>query len=294
MFSARISKVYCSIVIVVSIAMLAGISITSSLALLSLGVAVTVMGLPHGALDFTIAKMLGYCANKTKTSIFILTYSGIAAGAVLFWLWLPAYALTVFLLISAHHFSSDWEQLLPYSARFSLAVILLCAPSLLYAAILQHIFVMLMLSPAAALIVIKGMQTATLISIGILVVNLALKLHDIKWQSVWESMEICVLLVSSLLLTPLLHFALYFCLLHSTKHFSHTTLTLKLTLYRAVWLSLPFVIATLLAAALIAQIKTTPFITADILQYVFIGLFGLTVSHMLLIETWQAVKTSTR
>ena len=147
MNNSNISKVYCVITLAICAAGLAGIVLTPTMAVMSLVIAVSVMGLPHGALDFAIAKMLGYCSSPLKTGVFMGVYCVIVALSVLFWIWTPVVALIIFLMISAHHFSSDWEQLLPYSVRLSLVVFILCGPSMFHADAIQQIFPVLMVSP---------------------------------------------------------------------------------------------------------------------------------------------------
>lgn len=276
-----------------AVAAVVGVSLTTGVAILSLAMLVVVMGLPHGALDFAIARLLGLCTTPTKIMLFMLGYISIVMLSVLFWLWLPAAALTVFLLISAHHFSTDWQQTLPYAARLSVALVVLCAPAILYAAELKPIFVILMLSPAAAELIIYAMQIVAGLSVAMLLGGIRSKAGRLYGVSGWQRAEILVLLLSGLVLQPLLHFALYFCFLHSTKHFQHTAHALNLTLRRALYVSLPFVILTLLGVLLVAQVSKTGVFTSDILRYIFIGLFGLTVSHMLLTEKWRQVAAAT-
>jgi hypothetical protein len=63
---------------------------------------------------------------------------------------------------------------------------------------------------------------------------------------------------------------------------------LNWTITKSLLLSLPFVGATLAIAAIAYNYFGTANINTDLMRLVFIGLFGLTVSHMLLINRWHS------
>jgi len=112
--------------------------------------------------------------------------------------------------------------------------------------------------------------------------------------SAWSLSEYIALFVSSLVLTPLLHFALYFCVLHSPKHMADVGGELKFKLKQSIMASLPFVVLTLLISiALFFHFSSSP-INIALLRWVFIGLFGLTMSHMFLISIWHRSIQATR
>ncbi len=56
---------------------------------------------------------------------------------------------------------------------------------------------------------------------------------------------------------------------------------------RAIAISLPFVILTIVLAAGLYELFASSNINADLLRWIFIGLFGLTMSHMLLVRLWH-------
>jgi Brp/Blh family beta-carotene 15,15'-monooxygenase len=105
--------------------------------------------------------------------------------------------------------------------------------------------------------------------------------------SIWRVVEYTALLLSSLFLSPLLHFVLYFCVLHSPKHMRDVGNKLNVRFARLVVLSLPFVVVTMLLAATLYVWLGSANLGTDLLRWVFIGLFGLTMSHMLLVSVWH-------
>ncbi|MDC0603092.1 Brp/Blh family beta-carotene 15,15'-dioxygenase [Aliiglaciecola sp.] len=291
MNSDRISQLYCSIAFLAIIAWLFAGSIDSTAAIITMVIAITVIGLPHGALDFAIAQLIGLCTSPSRVLAFLVGYLFVVGLSIGFWIIVPAAALMIFLIVSAHHFASDWQDALSYWPRLSLSTITLCAPSLLYASVLSDIFRLLFLSPKAAQTIILIMQAATVISGGFLIRALVFRRSLFQILSRWQIGELMFLLISSLLVTPLLHFTLYFCLLHSIKHFSHTAKSLGVSLGRATWLSIPFVLLTVTGVLFIAWLRPSQLLSPALLQYVFIGLFGLTIAHMLLTERWRLVSS---
>ena len=76
--------------------------------------AVTLIGLPHGAMDAAVALALGYGRNFGKMAVFVLAYVLLAAVVVGFWIVAPVLALALFLLISLVHFGlGDTEAQIP-------------------------------------------------------------------------------------------------------------------------------------------------------------------------------------
>lgn len=293
MNSNRISQCYCAIVVLTTAIWLGASTINTNTAMIIMVIAITAIGLPHGALDFAIAQLMGLCPTPTKVTKFIIGYLLVVGACVVFWLLFPAIALMIFVIISAHHFASDWQDSLTYWLRLSLSSMTLCAPSILYAPVLSDIFALLFLSPIEIQAILFTLQVTTLVSGLFLVGAVILGRQVFKRLTDWQIGEVAVLLISSFLITPLLHFTLYFCFLHSTKHFVHTAKALSVSLKRAIWLSLPFVFLTIFGAFFIAWTGPQRWVNTALLQYLFIGLFGLTVAHMLLTEHWRFVtKTS--
>ena len=90
---------------------------------------------------------------------------------------------------------------------------------------------------------------------------------------------------------PLIYFVVYFCLLHSPRHFLLTADHLKLTPLQALRATWPILMSTLAMAALGALVLAvlTPAFEPATLQIVFIGLAALTVPHMLLTAVFRTV-----
>ncbi|MDT0594744.1 Brp/Blh family beta-carotene 15,15'-dioxygenase [Glaciecola petra] len=281
-----VSKFYSTSVALVFIMLAFNVALPDTVAALLFLLAIITIGIPHGALDFYIAKGL-----KTKPSIqwqvaFLGLYVFVTLISISIWLMFPAFGLSVFLLISVYHFSSDWAKLLPKKIALAFAAVVLCAPSLVYKASIIESFTKLLVPEAHATLISLAMQLLAILSFVFLLVQikkLSKELRKIKWQII----EIMGLLLSAVLLPPLVHFVLYFCLLHSAKHWLAVSQSLDLNFKGMVLISAPIVLATVVGGSLAWWLLPNSAPMTDILRLVFIGLFGLTVAHMVLIDVWQ-------
>lgn len=287
MSKLRYTQFYISVCTIVALATLANLNMTSDNVMIVLALAVTFLGLPHGALDFAVARSLNLVTTVSSAIRFVSIYVTIAALSIIFWIWVPDIALVLFLFVSIFHFSADWRATMPLLFRLSLASTLLCGPSVLYFKIVSELFTGLLLTPQAAIWVVQGMQVTFYVGLcGFIFFLIQSSVHK-KRLSVWQYTEWLTLLVSSIFLTPLLHFGLYFCLLHSPKHLQDVGVKLNVNVKRAIVISLPFVIITVVLAAGLYELFGTSEINIDLLRWIFIGLFGLTMSHMMLIHLWH-------
>jgi Brp/Blh family beta-carotene 15,15'-monooxygenase len=281
------TQFYIGVCTLAALATIANINMASDNLVIVLALAVTFLGLPHGALDFAVAKSLNLVTSVSSAIRFVTIYSAIAASSIVFWIWVPDIALVLFLCISAFHFSADWRVTMPFLSRVGLACTLLCGPSVLYSATLTELFTALLLTTQAANWVIHGMQITFYIGLCVFLYFIIQLSICKKRLSVWQYSEWLTLILSSIILNPLLHFGLYFCLLHSPKHLQDVGVKLHVSVKRAIAISLPFVILTIVLAAGLYELFASDNLNADLLRWIFIGLFGLTMSHMLLVRLWH-------
>jgi Brp/Blh family beta-carotene 15,15'-monooxygenase len=265
--------------------------------MIGLATSVVLLGLPHGALDFALAKSLGFVSSVKSSLLFIFGYMLIASVSVIFWLSFPATALVFFLAVSIYHFSADWRQNMPRYAAFSLAAVVICGPSILYSSTVQNLFSALLVDAEASANIVVGMQLLFAPSLVFFVFFLGQKTTTKNKSSrniSWPSAEWITLLISSVAITPLVHFALYFCLLHSPKHMFDIAEKLNITLTRAFVRSIPFVLLSVLIGLacyiLLLQADVQLILSTVLLRWLFIGLFGLTIAHMLLVSIWHRTR----
>jgi beta-carotene 15,15'-dioxygenase len=248
--------------------------------LVVLGAVIMLLGLPHGALDPWIAQRLGLYDSTIQKILFTTGYLTLTALVVLFWLWLPVLSLTIFLAISAWHFSGDWNTSLNRLLRLCAGTLLLLMPIGFHTETVSAIF--------QALSGINGANLATSLSLppwllaAAMILIAAEALVKRQWQT---SLELLSLLGLAYFTPPLIYFAVYFCLLHSPRHlfglFMSAPIAAHLPLIRMM------ITYTFLSLVLMGGLwwlwSALPYGTL-ILKLIFISLAAVTVPHMLLIS----------
>jgi Brp/Blh family beta-carotene 15,15'-monooxygenase len=102
--------------------------------------------------------------------------------------------------------------------------------------------------------------------------------------------ELALIPAAAFLLPPLVHFLVYFCAVHSPRHFLSASAALGLGPGGGALAALPITLATLVGAGALAAALLAAGVPADAvaLRAVFIGLAALTVPHMLLVDrVWR-------
>jgi Brp/Blh family beta-carotene 15,15'-monooxygenase len=287
MSKLRYTQFYVSVCTLAILATLVNMDMLSDNLIMVLALGVIFLGLPHGALDFAVAKSLNLVTSITSAFRFITIYTAIASLSITFWIWMPDISLVLFLCVSAFHFSADWRDTMPFLSRLGLASALLCGPSVLYSSNVTDIFTALLLTTERANWVVQGMQLTFYIGVLVFLCFVIQLVLSKTRPGVWQITEWLTLILSSLILSPLIHFGLYFCLLHSPKHLRDVGVKLRVSVKRAIVISLPFVILTIVLAAGLYELFGSSELSTDLLRWIFIGLFGLTMSHMLLIHLWH-------
>ncbi len=189
------------------------------------------VGIPHGALD---AVILSSSHSQTAHSIVevMCMYLMIMALCYTAWYFISPLALAFFLASSAYHFGGDWAH---------------CATTrmLIGSGILSSMYVyhpvetlhwLLLISPAFSLTYLYGVSC---VLFALCVCVIAIKLY----QGQYAYLECVMLIFISKVLTPIAFFTLYFCTLHSPRHYHSLIKRKYLTLSRVPLLAV-FILAT--------------------------------------------------
>lgn len=287
MNKARYTQIYLCVFLLSIIGAFLNLRLPESYMIVGLTIAVTLLGLPHGALDFAVAKSLKLISSFNSALYFIIIYTTTSAFSIALWLGFPATSLGLFLCVSIYHFSTDWRNTMPLYARLGMASVIICGSAVIYPSTLLTLFTALFLTAETANLIIQGMQLVFWVGVATLAYFIVQLLKANLELNKLTRFECAALVASSLTLTPLLHFALYFCLLHSPKHLHDVAEELQLSVSKAIALSLPFVALTIILAVISFEFLGVNDVNVDLLRWLFIGLFGLTMSHMLLINLWH-------
>jgi Brp/Blh family beta-carotene 15,15'-monooxygenase len=263
-----------------------------------LAVAVTIFGLPHGALDLALVR--GATGGSWRTlaaalALYLLLSSAVLAG----WLAAPVIALLGFLAIAIIHFGlGDTEDLrgpqraIETLARGGFAGV---APMVFHPQTTRDLFALLVgpsstVSLDAALAVFT--PPASWLWMACLAIALAWRLLR-KARSLPAIAELLLTTALFAILHPLAAFLLYFCFIHSVRHIADLAAARfpASPAQAGRWLlleSLPFTIASILLA-LIAWFAVSRSIGFDeaVIRILFWGLSALTLPHMVLTAWWH-------
>ncbi len=248
--------------------------------------AVVFIGLPHGAMDGALAIHLGWMNRPIKVATFLLAYVGLAALVVGMWLIVPTVGFLVFLAISLFHFGRG--DIVPRAKEHKVTEVLmrgglvLAGISLFHRSEVDSIFEVLIGSNTTVVwLFLQAIGVSTLVLIPYVI------LMKSKQERTAASVEVISLLALFAIAPPLLGFAIYFCGVHSVRHFKHMGMMLKSTLQQfqvtrttVIFSLMTWAVGLLVLANQSASIGLEP----ALLQVIFIGLAALTVPHMILVD----------
>jgi len=247
---------------------------------------VVFIGLPHGAMDGALAAHFGWMESKKKAATFLIGYVAMAALVVGFWFVAPAISFIIFLGISMYHFgkgdvNTDGEE---PSVTESLARggVVIGGISQFHRVDADEIFQVLIGSNTELVwLFLNSVVPMTLIFAILSMVN--------KNTGERGSLlaEIAGLALIFSILPPLVGFAIYFCLIHSIRHFasmramlSDTITKLQITKTTILFSAISWAAGLIILAQQSSNIGFEP----ALLQVIFIGLAALTVPHMILVD----------
>ena len=249
--------------------------------------AISLIGLPHGAADGAIAGYIGYTRQPSSLFKFFGLYIAMAVLVIFFWMLFPTISLMVFLTISIIHFGLDvartkqgWMSLVQGYAHGCVVIV---GISQSHKEEVLQIYSFLIGKDAGPVWVM--IDFISIIFLIVLVFYTFKAILDTKWRL--EFIELLVLLILFSQLPPLVSFAIYFCGLHSVRHFRNIWLPLRNTIpLRNICLQIAsFTCITWALGGLIIWLAMFQ-VSADVafIRIIFIGLAALTVPHMILVD----------
>lgn len=192
---------------------------------------VALLGLPHGAADYWVAKQtLAPRLGRRWRALFLLGYAGLAAAVILAWTLAPAAILAGFLGVSALHFG--WTDV-PARSRTDVLVWLgllargllpLAAVSFVHPEDVARWFAWLIPQPDGP---IKGQTLQAALAacfapswgvLALLVARDCVSASERSRRRASETLMETIAITATALPPALLGFALYFCLWHAPRH----------------------------------------------------------------------------
>tara|TARA_Y100000768_G_scaffold315913_1_gene250913 strand:- start:300 stop:1136 length:837 start_codon:yes stop_codon:yes gene_type:complete len=248
---------------------------------------IVLIGLPHGALDGAVAMHLGLVDKFSTMARFVIIYVGLAGLVVGAWIIAPSLSLIVFLIISMLHFGAGdarhGEGVLRFAETMAHGGLAIVGISQFHRSEVDEIFYYLINQDTAMVWLAINVLTVAVIVAIIACVSQAAK--DVKWSA--TTLELLILGIVYALVPPLLGFAIYFCLVHSARHFRRILSTIKATVdfsnikNQAILFTTASWIAAGIAFWMLADFADPG---PTVMRITFIGLAALTVPHMFLID----------
>ena len=236
---------------------------------------VVLLGLPHGCLDVEMARSVFALKKISQLAMFLIGYLLLAFCVVGLWYVVPVMTILAFLAYSAIHFSSDWAHHPSMVGRWSAGTAIVGLPCAFHRPIAEAIFAVLVPAEwAGHIVAIAG--GAALLALPVALLTF-LFMRGITWLEYAEFLWLASL---AFLVSPLMYFAIYFCLSHSPKHYRQTIKNLKFTPMQAAQKAFPIWLITVIGCCSIL-FGLDQFGTEQLLQLVFITLAALTVPHMI-------------
>ncbi|NND29980.1 MAG: beta-carotene 15,15'-dioxygenase, Brp/Blh family [Myxococcales bacterium] len=269
-------------------------------------VAVTLFGLPHGALDYLSGRsLLRRSFGSWWFLPFGIGYIGLAVVVVIAWLLAPLPTLLGFLLVSAAHFGAGdvrHELALGAGSRFSSAGAafeavgrgsLVLVPLLhFHPEAASSLFAYLVPMSAQQINVTITAITPPLFAVSGSVLSVIMAHHLGGWAEgnaghARMSIEIAALAALFALAPPLVAFVVYFCFWHSFRHSLHQAAELDPSTPRAAFRAFvrhawPTTTGAFLIGAVGYVFLGDQSADAKIIQVLFVGLSALTAPHIAL------------
>ncbi len=231
-----------------------------------------IIGLPHGASDF-----LWIQKNTTGMATCLVGCIGYLSVVLLcIWAWVnfPPPALAVFLALSAYHFGQDWENKGAFR-QVAAGLSVISIPYMMWPEETLFLFQLITFDHPIHPLITTSLASGFWIGLCWCAIQLQ--------QQRWQYAEVLMLYLIGYILQPLAFFTLYFCSLHSIRHYR---LTIKQQVITPSQIYLMFTIAATCVGSII-MISHHQFVIATDLNLtgfatLFIALFALTVPHCLI------------
>ena len=188
-------------------------SVTANLIFAS---AILLAGIPHGALDIEIfARHLGRSDALSKIKL-TAAYAACALMMTLIWIYAPPLALAAFLLLSILHFGLDWRDNAEPFLGMTVGWAIVALPALSHPTAVTAIFETLAGEGNGA--VMSAVLACS--SVPAALVTIAFCRDAFVRGNQKAAIHVATCLFAALFLPPLASFAMFFCGLHSPRHFA--------------------------------------------------------------------------
>jgi Brp/Blh family beta-carotene 15,15'-monooxygenase len=244
-------------------------------------------GFPHGALDVIMLERLSssdkvkICWQKRAFSYGL--YLSTVFTCIIFWIFYPNISLTLFLTLSVYHFSSDWLNIGKPSFGVLMASIFVCGTALAHDIVLINFFTLLGADQGYASSLVFTMKLISCLVTIFFICNWFFHAYTGT-----QSILVIGLLILVCTVNPLSIFVAYFAFYHSVIHTKKIINDNQLSLISLIrWLLIPMLLTSLIGYFLYHNIDNRQQPLEQLFYLIFIGLFALTIPHMVLSKIYE-------
>ena len=247
---------------------------------------VSIIGIPHGFFDFSIGKILFKKYLRFWLPYFVITYMLIFIVYFISWLFLPGVSLLIFLFLAAYHFGfEDYNYLKNKNEKYFNVSILIKGLIVVFTPILFHFDDINYLFQLLIGYKLEGIEFTVFQKLLFSALSIFHILFE-KEKNFLHKLEGIIAFVNFVFLPPLLSFILYFCFMHSIRHFIESIYISRLlpdnfTVKKfLIFVTISSFIFSLISILLIQNIYEIS-INETIIKFIFIILACLTLPHMI-------------
>ncbi len=251
---------------------------------------IMIVGLPHGALDGAIVLGISNIKSIKKIFLFFINYILLAMFTFLLWHLSPAISLFLFLIYSLIHFGlGDIDYNNSKNKYYRLLGVFVHGGLIIIAIPFYHqesVFLFFNILAGENVIVYFNIIDFL---ISLWAVSLSLYfISCLKLKNYFPMIELLFLLLIIFTFSPLISFSIYFCFIHSRKHFRMIWNTLKKLISKKMIIVIGsfLTFTSWLLAFLFYNYQIDKFTSEEaFVRVVFILLAVLTVPHMILVDS---------
>ncbi len=233
---------------------------------------IAVVGLPHGLFDPWVA-LPQLKHQPYQLSKFVLFYLSVALLTLSLWFFAPMFSLVVFLAVSCYHFGSDWsqgKQLSDFNSAMLSGGVVLILPVIFHTQICFDLF---------SLLVGRAVFADTIwLWCWLSVATIYLLFHR-RFDIIADLIGLGLL---AFFFSPMWYFMIYFCGMHSVRHYLTHWHQHKLQIMQSKGVFVALMVGTYGFCFLIySLIQSTDSLTPQLITVMFYALASLTIPHMI-------------
>ena len=258
---------------------------------------ILLIGYPHGSFDYNLGKIiLSKLYYGYWFIIFLMGYLSITILFIILWFYNPGFLIIFFLAISIYHFGTeDYLTLNEKKNKFINIIfrgsIPIVTPYLFYFDSVNNYFKILSnnnnyLNNQTLFFLIK-------IFLIIIIVFYILKLIISMFKNIKyliENIEPLIIILLFANLSPLIAFTFYFCFLHSIRHVIDSLAEKENKIYEISKILLISMIVVIPISIILMNYSYNLKLDGLTLKIIFIGLFSLTIPHLILNIYYNKIK----